>query len=202
MTKRHVSGRRANQLPVSWHFPSVLSRWFAVSRNRHRPMIGMPTHSQHPRRDRPRRHKRIDVSQSRCIMVSSRKHHRSVAVPTGPGQGSCRQSRPLPGDGGTRSGTEEVVAGGGPAGGVRSGVFRVLGPPRACPAGWSADPGYLITNPGIRTPGGPPQASIKGWYLSSSGTMTSAGAWGRPIMTRETPSASHSFHFSGSAGAI
>ena len=38
----------------------------------------MPTHSQHPRRDRPRRHKGVDVSHPRCIMVSSRKHHRSV----------------------------------------------------------------------------------------------------------------------------
>ena len=63
---------------VLHHPPSVLGRWFAVFRNRCRPMIGMPTHSQHPRRDRPRRHKGIDVSQSCCIMVSSRKHHRSV----------------------------------------------------------------------------------------------------------------------------
>ena len=38
----------------------------------------MPTHSQRPRRDRLRRHKGIDVSHPRCIMVSSRKHHRSV----------------------------------------------------------------------------------------------------------------------------
>ena len=56
----------------------VLTRWFAVFRNRRRPTIGTPTHSQHPRTDRPRRPKGIDVSHPRCIMVSSRKHHRSV----------------------------------------------------------------------------------------------------------------------------
>ena len=110
---------------------SVLSRWFAVFRDRRRPTISTLTHSQHPRRDRPRCHKRVDVSHARCIMVSSRKTPPvRIAVPTGPGQGSCCRSRPLPGDGGTRSGTEEVVAGGGPVGGVRSGIFRVLGPPR------------------------------------------------------------------------
>ena len=42
------------------------------------PTIGMLTHSQQPRKDRPRHHKGIDVSHPRCIMVSSRKHHRSV----------------------------------------------------------------------------------------------------------------------------
>ena len=116
-----------------WNYSSsVLSLWFALFRNRLRPMIGMLTHSQHSRRDWLLRHKGIDVSQSRCIMVSSRKTPpvRS-AVPTGPGQGSCCRSRPLAGDGGTRSGTEEVAVGGGPVGGVRSGIFRVLGPPGA-----------------------------------------------------------------------
>ena len=137
-------GGRQGLVSFAGRVPNVRSRWFAVFGNRRRSTIGMPTHSQHPRRDRPRRHKGIDVSHPRCIMVSSRKTPpvRS-AVPTGPGQGSCCRSRPLAGDGGTRSGTGEVVAGGGPVGGVRSGVFRVLGPPRTCPAGWSARPGYL-----------------------------------------------------------
>ena len=58
--------------------PGDPSHWFAVFQDRRRPTIGMPTHSQHPRGDRPRRHKGVDVSQSRCILVSSRKHHRSV----------------------------------------------------------------------------------------------------------------------------
>ena len=58
--------------------PGVPSHWFAVFQDRRRPTIGMPTHSQHPRGDRPRRHKGVDMSQSSCILVSSRKHHRSV----------------------------------------------------------------------------------------------------------------------------
>ena len=64
----------------------------------------------------------------RCMLLNSCNHHRSVLrYRPGPGQGSCCRSRPLGGNGGTRSETEEVAVGGGPGGGVRFGVFRVLG---------------------------------------------------------------------------
>ena len=120
----------SNLYSFSFVVASVLSRWFAMFRNRRRPMIGMPTHSQHPRRDRPRRHKGIDVSHPRCIMVSSRKHHRSVCGTDRTGAG-IMLSEPTPPRGWRDAfGTEEVAVGGGPVGGVRSGVFRVLGPPR------------------------------------------------------------------------
>ena len=122
------------------------------------PRSACPPTPQHARRDRPRRHKGVDVSHPRCIMVSSRKHHRSVCrYRPDRGQGSCCRSRPLPGDGGTRSGTEEVVAGGGPVGGVRSGVFRVLGSPQGLPGGMAGTSRVSITNPGIRTPGWVPK---------------------------------------------
>ena len=71
-------GGRQGLVSFAGRVPNVRSRWFAVFGNRRRPMIGMPTHSQDARRDRPRRHKGIDVSHPRCIMVSSRKHRRSV----------------------------------------------------------------------------------------------------------------------------
>ena len=133
----------SNLYSFSFVVASVLSRWFAMFRNRRRPMIGMPTHSQHPRRDRPRRHKGIDVSHPRCIMVSSRKHHRSVCGTDRTGAG-IMLSEPTP-----RRGWRDAFGnrGGGGWGRARRrgpiGRFSRSRSPKACPVPWSARPEYL-----------------------------------------------------------
>ena len=139
--RRPVTGHRhRHRHPTT----SVLSLWFAVFRSRRRPMIGMPTHSQHPRRDRPRHHKGVDVSHPRCIMVSSRKHHRSVlryrpdrgrdhVVGADPSQGLAGRVRE----------PRRWWLGVGPSEGVRSGIFRVLGPPGPARRDGRHVPGYL-----------------------------------------------------------
>ena len=62
------------------------------------------------------------MSQSGCILVCSCKHHRSVCGTGRIGAGIMLSEPTLCGDGGTRSESEEVAVGGGPAGGVGSGV--------------------------------------------------------------------------------
>ena len=110
---------------------SAPSSWFAVFWNRCRPTIGMLTRSQQPRGDRPRRHKGVDVSHPRCIMVSSRKHHRSVCGTDRTGAG-IMLSEPTP-----PRGWRDAFGnrGGGGWGRARrrgpSAVFRVLGPSRS-----------------------------------------------------------------------
>ena len=115
--------------------PGVPSHWFAVFQDRRRPTIGMPTHSQHPRGDRPRRHKGVDMSQSSCILVSSRKHHRSVLrYRPDRGRDHAVGTDPSQGDGWTRSEAEEVAVGAGPSEGSGP-AFFVFSVPRACPVG-------------------------------------------------------------------
>ena len=71
------------------------------------------------------------MSHPRCILVSSRKTPPvRLAVPTGPGQGSCCRSRPLPGDGGTRSGPRRWRLGAGPSEGSDLALFAFSVPPR------------------------------------------------------------------------
>ena len=147
-------GGRQGRVSFAGRVPDVRSRWFAVFGNRRRSMIGMPTHSQHPRRDRPRRHKGIDVSHPRCIMVSSRKHHRSVCGTDRTGAG-IMLSEPTP-----RRGWRDAF---GNRGGGGWGRDRWRGPvqrfsrsrsPQGLPGGMAGTSRVSITNPGIRTPGG------------------------------------------------
>ena len=147
-------GGRQGLVSFAGRVPNVRSRWFAVFGNRRRPTIGMPTHSQHPRRDRLRRHKGVDVSHPRCIMVSSRKHHRSVCGTDRTGAG-IMLSEPTP-----PRGWRDAF---GNRGGGGWGWARRRGPVRrfsrsrvrqGLPGGMAGTSRVSITNPGIRTPGG------------------------------------------------
>ena len=143
----------SNLYSFSFVVASVLSRWFAMFRNRRRPMIGMSTHSQHPCRDRPRRHKGVDVSQSRCIMVSSRKHHRSVlryrpdrgrdhVVGADPSQGMAGRVRE----------PRRWRLGAGPSEGSDR-AFFAFSVPQGLPGAMVGTSRVSVTNPGIRTLG-------------------------------------------------
>ena len=134
------------------HSPSVLNRAGSLcSGCGVRPMIGMATRSQHPRRDRPRHHKGVDVSHPRCIMVSSRKHHRSVlryrpdrdrdhVVGADPSQGMAGRVRE------PRRWWLGVgpLEGSGPA-------FFAFSVPQGLPGAMAGTSRVSMTNPGIRT---------------------------------------------------
>ena len=133
--------------------PGVPSHWFAVFQDRRRPTIGMPTHSQHPRGDRPRRHKGVDMSQSRCILVSSRKHHRSVlryrpdrgrdhVVGADPSQGMAGRVRE----------PRRWRLGAGPSEGSDR-AFFAFSVPQGLPGAMVGTSRVSVTNPGIRTLG-------------------------------------------------
>ena len=145
-TPRNYSSGRQRLLGAG-----VLSRWLAVFRNRIRTTIGMPSHSQRPRRDRPRRHKGIDVSHPRCILVSSRKHHRSVCGTDRTGAG-IMLSEPTPPRGWRDAFGNRGGGGWGWArrrGPVRS--FSRSRSPQGLPGGMAGTSRVSITNPGIRT---------------------------------------------------
>ena len=130
---------------------SVLSLWFAVFWKRRRPTIGMLTHSQHPRRDRPRRHKGIDMSHPRCIMVSSRKtppvrfryrpdRGRDHVVGADPSQGMAGRVRE----------PRRWRLGAGPSEGSGP-AFFAFSVPQGLPGAMAGTSRVSITNPGIRT---------------------------------------------------
>ena len=95
-------------------------------------MRGTPARSQNPRRPDRADTRGLSVSHPRCILVSNRKHHRSVSGADRTGQGHVVKAVPL-GEGETRSEPRRWRLGEGPPVGVRSGDFRVLG--RLGPAG-------------------------------------------------------------------